>query len=100
MAQAELLHESEIDECFTPEAPIAPRTLAETGLSLAFISDLVLKLLYSRGNMLGMQLSRQACLPFKILEEALLFLKDEKCVEISGGDLIGTVSYRFGLTDF
>jgi predicted ATPase with chaperone activity len=50
--------------------------------------------------MLGIELSRQICLPFKILEQALQFLKEEKCVEISGGDLIGTVSYRFGLTEF
>jgi len=87
-------------DTFSPPAPPAPRSLAETGLSLGFISELVLKMLFSRGSMLGIELSRQAALPFKILEEALLFLKDEKCVEISGGDLIGTVSYRFALTDF
>src|SRR5262249_29619017 len=27
------------------------------------------------------------------------FLKNEKCIEILGGDLIGRISYRFNLTD-
>ena len=39
------------------------------------------------------------CLPFKVIEDALRFLKDEKCVEVAGGDLIGRVSYRFNLTE-
>src|SRR5207244_7444864 len=29
----------------------------------------------------------------------LRFLKDEKCIEVLGGDLIGRVSYRFNLTE-
>lgn len=99
MSQVELSPET-TDFAITPEIPIAPRTLAETGLSLGFVADLVLKMLFTRGSMLGIELSRQCALPFKILEDALIFLKDEKCVEIAGGDLIGTVSYRFTLTEF
>ena len=79
--------------------PTAPQTLAETGLSLAFASDLVLKLLFMRGASLGLEIARQLCLPFKVVEEALSFLKDEKCTEVSAGEMIGRVSYRFGLTD-
>src|SRR6516164_6226226 len=82
-----------------PEAPAAPETLQEAGLSLTFLSDLLLRTLYTRGAMLGLDLSRFVCLPFKVIEEALRFLKDEKCVEVTGGDLIGRVSYRFNLTE-
>jgi predicted ATPase with chaperone activity len=82
-----------------PEAPSAPETLREAGLSLGFINDLVLRTLYTRGVMLGLDLARFMCLPFKVVEESLRFLKDEKCLEITGGDLIGRVSYRFSLTD-
>ena len=49
--------------------------------------------------MLGLDLARFICLPFKVIEESLSFLKDEKCVEVAGGDLIGRVSYRFNLTE-
>jgi predicted ATPase with chaperone activity len=82
-----------------PEAPSAPETLAEAGLSLSFLNDLILRTLYSRGGMLGLDLARLLCLPFKVIEEALKFLKEEKCLEVVGGDLIGRVSYRFNLTE-
>src|SRR5947209_11153474 len=82
-----------------PEAPSAPETLQESGLRLTMLSDLLLRTLYVRGSMLGLDLARFVCLPFKVIEEALRFLKDEKCVEVAGGDLIGRVSYRFNLTE-
>src|SRR5215510_11761398 len=89
----------EWDGAGLPEAPSAPETLAEAGLSLQFLSDLALRVLYTRGAMLGLDLARILCLPFKVIEEALRFLKDEKCLEVTGGDLIGRVSYRFNLTE-
>jgi predicted ATPase with chaperone activity len=82
-----------------PEAPSAPETLKEAGLSLGFLNDLIMRTLYTRGGMLGLDLARFLCLPFKVIEESLRFLKDEKCIEVAGGDLIGRVSYRFNLTD-
>ncbi len=82
-----------------PEAPTAPETLQEAGLNLSFLNDLILRTLYTRGGMLGLDLARLLCLPFKVIEEALRFLKDEKCLEVVGGDLIGRVSYRFNLTE-
>jgi predicted ATPase with chaperone activity len=82
-----------------PEAPTAPDSLKQAGLSLNFLNDLLLRTLYVQGMMLGLDLARQVCLPFKVIEESLKFLKDEKCVEVQGGDLIGRVSYRFMLTE-
>jgi predicted ATPase with chaperone activity len=82
-----------------PEAPSAPETLGQTGLTLGFLNDLIMRTLYTRGGMLGLDLARLLCLPFKIIEESLGFLKTEKCVEVLGGDLIGRISYRFNLTD-
>ena len=87
------------DQGSLPEAPSAPETLQQTGLTLGFLSDLILRVLYTRGGMLGLDLSRLLCLPFKIVEEALTFLKTEKCIEVLGGDLIGRISYRFNLTE-
>jgi predicted ATPase with chaperone activity len=81
------------------DAPSAPETLKQAGLTLGFLNDLILRTLYSRGMLLGLDLARLLCLPFKIIEEALLFLKEEKTVEITGGDLIGRISYKYTLTD-
>jgi len=89
----------EWDRARLPEAPAAPENLQQTGLTLGFICDLILRSLYTRGGMLGLDLARLICLPFKVVEEALGFLKNEKALEILGGDLIGRISYRFNLTD-
>src|SRR5437763_11638190 len=82
-----------------PEAPSAPETLQQTGLTLGFLNDLILRTLYTRGSLLGLDLARLMCLPFKVVEESLEFLKRDKCLEVTGGDLIGRVSYRFTLTE-
>jgi predicted ATPase with chaperone activity len=82
-----------------PEAPTAPETLKEAGLTLGFLNDMILKTLYTNGTLLGLDLARQLCLPFKVLEESLRFLKEEKGIEVAGGDLIGRVSYRYTLTE-
>jgi predicted ATPase with chaperone activity len=91
--------EMEWDSSGLPEAPSAPETLKEAGLTLGFLNDLVLRTLYTRGGMLGLDLAKLLCLPFKVIEEGLQFLKDEKCLEVAGGELIGRVSYRFNLTE-
>src|SRR5947199_3793721 len=92
-------HNMEWDTGGIPEAPSAPENLRQTGLTLGFLNDLILRTLYTRGAMLGLDLARFSCLPFKVIEESLKFMKDEKCVEVTGGDLIGRVSYRFNLTE-
>jgi predicted ATPase with chaperone activity len=89
----------EWEENSVPEAPAAPESLKEAGLSLAFINDMLMKTIYLRGSMIGRDLAQGLCLPFKVIREPLKFLKDEKTIEIMGGDLVGEVSYRFSLTD-
>ena len=82
-----------------PEAPSAPETLKQAGLTPGFLNDMILKTLYTRGGLLGLDLARTLCLPFNVIEDSLRFLKDDKCLEVAGGDLIGRVSYRFNLTE-
>ena len=82
-----------------PQTPVAPQSLIQSGLSLMQISELILKQLYLQGALLGIDIARQARLPFNVVDEGLVFLKDEKCIEVASGDLIGRVSYRFNLTD-
>src|SRR6516162_10301715 len=82
-----------------PEAPSAPENLQQTGLTVGFLNNMILRTLYQRGGMLGLDLARLLCLPFKVIEESLGFLKQEKTIEVLGGDLIGRISYRFNLTE-
>ncbi|HUQ67958.1 MAG TPA: ATPase, partial [Planctomycetaceae bacterium] len=87
----------------SPAAPTAPprqpNTLADSGLTLGFLSELVLKLLYVHGSLLGQDIAHQIRLVFPIVDEALRFLKDQRCIEVSSGELVGRVSYRFALTE-
>src|SRR5438132_3632460 len=93
------LRSSRLEGNPVPTAPVSPETLAQSGLSLMQVCDLILKQLYLQGAALGVDLARQSRLPFNVIDEGIVFLKDEKCIEVSAGDLIGRVSYRFNLTD-
>lgn len=79
--------------------PTSPRTLRESGLNANQVCDLILKQLYLQGTLLGVELARNARLPFNVIDECLRFLKDDRCIEVSSGDVIGRVSYRFVLTE-
>ena len=80
-------------------APRSPTTLTEAGLHLGQLSDLVLKQLYLQGTVLGGDIARSIRLPFSLIDEALRALREQKCVEVASGDVVGRVSYRFALTD-
>ncbi len=80
-------------------APRCPTTLIDAGLSLGFVADMILKLLYVHGSLVGQEISHQIRLPFPIVDEALRFLKDQRCLEVSSGDVVGRISYRFALTE-
>ncbi len=82
-----------------PEAPVTPESLREAGLSPGFLCDMLLRSVYTRGSMIGRDMAQLLCLPFKVIRESLKFLKDEKCLQVDGGDLVGEVSYKFSLTD-
>ncbi len=82
-----------------PEAPTSPETLQEAGLSPGFMNDMLLKIIYIRGGLIGRDLAQLLCLPFKVIRDSLKFLKDEKCLQVDGGELVGEVSYKFSLTD-
>ena len=62
-------------------APIAlppvPRTAEETGLPFSFVCDLVLKVLYFNGSLLGRDIASHVCLPWAFIETTLRFLGDE-----------------------
>ena len=79
--------------------PRSPVALAESGLTMGQLSDLLLKTLYVQGVLQGSDLARSTRLPFSIVDESLRTLRDQKLVEVASGDLVGRISYRFALTE-
>jgi predicted ATPase with chaperone activity len=68
-----------------PTLPPEPTTIAETGVGMGFLNDLVLKVVYFYGNITGQQLSEVTKLPYLgVLDKVLEFLKLEEYVDIIG----------------
>lgn len=64
------------------------------------IRELLLKTLYSRGVVRGLELARVLALPFSVLEHELLLLKQQHlCVVVGGGGVGGYESMDFTLTE-
>jgi predicted ATPase with chaperone activity len=77
--------------------PIA--SVADTGLSKLALADLVLKVLYLRGDMYGHAVADIVKLPFSgVLDSIMEFLKREKQIEITGGGGVGEASYHYAIT--
>jgi predicted ATPase with chaperone activity len=65
--------------------PAEPTTIAETGLGMGFLTDLMLKVVYFHGNITGQQLAEVTKLPFMgVIDKVLEFLKLEEYVDIIG----------------
>ena len=85
-------------EVTTGFRPVAPRTSAETGLSRAFITNLILKTFYYRNDMMGHEVARSLHLQFSVIEEHLEELRREKLIEVKGADGASMAGYRFSLS--
>jgi hypothetical protein len=81
------------------DPPSQPDSLRAAGLTLAQVTDLILKLLYLHGALTGFDIAAELKLPFRVAEEGLRFLKEQRCAEVTSGDMLGQISQRFVLTD-
>lgn len=64
-----------------------PRSIADTGLSMDFLSELMLKHIYFAGTLAGQQLADDLKLPFlNVVDQILEFLKEEEYVAITGAN--------------
>src|SRR5215475_475988 len=79
-------------------APPLPHTVAETGLSVDQIEQLMIKTLHT-GELTGVALAERVCLPYSLLEPLIERLRAEHLVEVRGATGSGTAGYRYALTD-
>src|SRR5215210_6205804 len=79
--------------------PRAPDTLAEAGLSLDLLTQLALKHLHFSGELKGSDLAARLGVNFSVVEPALEFLKVQHQVEVAGGAITGSASFRYRITD-
>jgi predicted ATPase with chaperone activity len=79
------------------DVPPRPTCLEDTGLGAAFVQDLMLKMLYTRGPRIGQQLAEEVKLPFEIVDEQLQLLQTRRMIEIRSAPGHGRGGYLFDL---
>ena len=80
-------------------APLAPRTIEQSGLALDMVVQLVLKTLQFGGELSGSEIAARLGLGFSVIEPAVELLKAERQCEIAGGAMTGRASYQYRITD-
>ena len=82
----------------TAVAPQIPRTIADTGLAIDHVEQLILKTLYT-GELSGTGIAESMRLPFSILEPLMERVRAERLIEVRGATGTGAAGYRYTLTD-
>jgi predicted ATPase with chaperone activity len=90
---------------FAPDPPLPsfvpprPDSVEETGLSLGFLSDLALKILYFRGYVSGAEIAEQMRLPFTgVVDHVIEFLKREMLCEVKRAGGPRQAAYEYTIT--
>jgi len=86
-------------EKFFHRTPPAPNSLAETGLTLEFVSDLALKHILHMGEFRLADLADRLGLPAALLDEPIELMRREKLVEVRSAAQFVKSSYRFIITE-
>src|ERR671931_1771848 len=81
-----------------PLAPGQPRTIAETGLAVDQIEQLLVKTLYG-GEATGHVVADRMRLGYVMLEPLIERLRAERQIEVRGTTGSGTAGFRYALTD-
>jgi predicted ATPase with chaperone activity len=73
--------------------------VADLGLDLGFVADLMLKTLYFAGNVSGGELCDRMALPVNVAGEILSFLRRERLCETTGGTGMSPATLYYTLTE-
>src|SRR4051812_3359800 len=82
-----------------PLAPPEPESLEQTGLAESTIEQLVIKILYFRGDLYGQDLSTAIGLKFSVIQEIVETLKLRYLLQVKKSLGVGSVASLFALTE-
>jgi predicted ATPase with chaperone activity len=87
----------------TPSGAFTPPIISQiedTGLSILWLQDLALKILYFQGYMSGVKIAEEIALPFAgVVDQILESLKREKFVEVKSSQMgLGEGAYQYAIT--
>ncbi|MBX2861659.1 MAG: hypothetical protein KTR14_10525 [Vampirovibrio sp.] len=73
--------------------PTVPNVLEDTGLNDLLVEDLIFKLLLSKGVLTGREISKELCLPFRIIDPMLMDLKNRLLLAHKNASEMGDFMY-------
>ena len=83
-----------------PWFPEPVKDFQDTGLTEAFLQDMVLKIMYQRGQVTGFAIADEVKLPFQtVLLPVMEFLKREQMCEVKGSGGLGAGTYQYVITN-
>lgn len=85
-------------DTFFKKYPGAPKTVADTGLDLSFIADLIMKHILFMGDFRLPDITERIKLPISIVDTAVEVLRWGKFVEVKGATEYAKVTYNFNIT--
>jgi len=86
-------------EKFFSVHPPPPKTVEETGLSIPFIADLIVKHIIAMGEFMLADVAEVTKLPVFVVAEVMEYLRRDKLVEVKGGTGFATVTYTFKISE-
>jgi len=91
--------EPEDDPVADSPLPRQPRSLADLGLSKAFLTDLALKIMHYSGTPTTSQLLRRLGVGQTVMQQLLDMLREERYVEVLSQSDLYTGNYRYRLSE-
>ncbi len=79
--------------------PPVPATISDSGLTGGLIEQIILKVLYFRGEVIGRELAQGLGFRFSVIEDLLDTLKRNQLIQVKRSLGVGTISAQFALTD-
>src|SRR5690242_20308831 len=79
--------------------PKEPESLDETGLTPSTVEQLILKILYFRGEVYGQELSTAIGLKFSVIQDVVEALKIAHHIQVKRSMGMGSVGSSFSLTE-
>ena len=91
-----------IERADAPAAAVVarePSSVEATGLELSQIADLALKFIYFNNQITAQNIADEMALPFyNVVDKALMVLKREELLEVSGSNGFGELAYQYSIT--
>jgi predicted ATPase with chaperone activity len=84
---------------FLKKHPAIPASIAETGLSASFVSDLIMKHINSLGEFRISEIADKVKLPVSLVDKIVESLKKDRLIEVKGGSALSKITYNYRITD-